>query len=312
MLVVMVMTASALLAIVMMVTMFVVMTAAALLVMVVMMFVVMVITAAALLAIVMMVTMFVVMAAAALLAIVMMVTMFVVVAAAALLVMMVVLMDQIGQLVGQGRLTFHSFHQLCTGKLIPGGGNQGGRGVVLTQQLHGSIQLLLGDGIRPGQNDGGSGFDLVIVELAKVLGVDFNLTGVSHGNCIAEGNFVVCNLLDSGNHIGQLAYTGGLDDYTVRMELGDDLLQSFAEIADERTADAAGVHFGDVDAGILQKAAVNANFTKFVFNEHQILTLVSLLDHFFDKGGFAGTKKAGIDIDFSHIYTFCIEFPPVL
>ena len=63
-----------------------------------------------------------------------------------------------------------------------------------------------------------------------------------------------------------LADTGGLNDDAVRMELLLYLHKRFAEISDKRAADAAGIHLGNLDAGLLQKAAVDADFTEFVLD----------------------------------------------
>ena len=71
----------------------------------------------------------------------------------------------------------------------------------------------------------------------------------------------------------------------------------------KRAADAAGVHLGDVDAGILQKAAVNADLAEFVFDQHNLFTLERFLDELFDQGRFACTQKAGENINFR--YLFC-------
>ncbi len=56
----------------------------------------------------------------------------------------------------------------------------------------------------------------------------------------------------------------------------------------------------DLDAGILQKAAVNADLTEFVFNQHHLLALIGFLQQLLDQGGLAGAEKAGNNVDCGH------------
>ena len=239
-----------------------------------------------------------------------------VVAAAALFIMMVVVMVMLlssqplllhfSKFSRQSGLTFHGSQQLLTGQLTPGSGNQGGNLVVFPNQGNRCIQLLLGHGISPGENDGGSGLDLIVVELTEILGVDLHLTGISHSNGVTKGHFIIRNLLNSRNNVGQLTNAGGFDDDPLGIILVDDLSQRLAEITHQAAADTAGVHLSDVDTGILQEAAVNTDLTELVLNEDQFLTLVGFLNHLFDEGGFARTQETGVNINFRHcIYTFC-------
>ena len=104
-----------------------------------------------------------------------------------LMVMMVVFMLHMGQLSLNARMAFHSLQKLRSGQFIPGSSNQCGIGIMLSQQRHSGIQFRLGDGIGTGQDDGGSSFDLVVVELTEVLAVDLYLSCIHHGNGIAQG-----------------------------------------------------------------------------------------------------------------------------
>ena len=171
---------------------------------------------------------------------------------------------------------------------------------MLPDQGYGSIQLGLGHRVGTGQDDGGSGFDLVIVELTKVLHIDLDLTGIADSHGIAQSHIFVGDLLHSADNIGEFANTGGFDDDPVGIILCDDLLQGLAEVTHQRAADAAGVHLGDIDAGILQEAAVDADLAELIFDEHQLLACIGLLDHLFDEGSLAGSQKAGVNIDFCH------------
>ena len=275
--------------------------------MIVLVFLMIVVMTAMLIMLMIVLLMIVVMAAVliVIMMVVLMLLMVMVVAAAGavfimLMVVMRMLLLQLGKLCSQSCLAFHGVQQLLTGQRAPGSGNNGGSGVMLPQQGHSSIQLGLGNGIGAGQDDGGGSLDLVVVEFAEVLHIDLDLTCVGNGNGIAQGNFLIGHLVHRADNIGQLADAGGLDEDAVRSILLDDLGQGLAEIAHQRAADAAGVHFGDVDAGILQEAAVNADLAEFVLNEDQLLALVGFGDHLLDEGRLAGTEEAGINIDFCH------------
>ena len=228
------------------------------------------------------------------------------VAAAAMvtmLMMMPVFFLQLGHLSSQGSLSFHGRDQLFTSQLIPGRCDDGCLLVVLAQHCHSSIQFGLRHRIGAGQNDGRCGFNLIVVELAEVLHIDFHLTAVHNSHSIAQSDLISHNLLHSTNDIGQFAHTGGFNDNAVRIVLLNNLSQSLAEIAHQRAADTAGVHFSDIDAGILQETAIDADLAEFIFDENQLLSLIGLLNHFLDKGGLTCTQKTGIDINF-HKNTF--------
>ena len=106
--------------------------------------------------------------------------------------------------------------------------------------------------------------------------------------------------LHGAGHVTQLAHAGGLDHDAVRVVLLHHLLQGGAEIAHQRAADAAGVQFVDLDAGLLEEAAVNADLAELVLDQHHFLACKGLLDELFDQGGFAGTQETGEDINFGH------------
>ena len=160
----------------------------------------------------MMLVLVVVVAAAALFIVVMvmMLVLVVVVAAAALFIVMMVVMVlfccqtlhfHLCQLFSQGCLTFHGVNQLRAGQFAPGSCNQGCNLVMFPNQSNGSIQLVLCDCISTGQDDGGSSFDLVVIELTKVLHVDLHLASIADSNGVAQCHFIIRNLLDSTDNI---------------------------------------------------------------------------------------------------------------
>ena len=256
--------------------------------MVVMLMIVVAATALALFVVMVMMLMVMVTAAALLIMVMMMV------------VMMLMLLLQLGKVGSQCCIAFHGLDQLLAGELCPVGGDQGSLVIALTDQLHSGIQLVLGHILAPGQDDGGSGLDLVIVELTEVLHVDLDLACIGNSNGVAQLHIMTHDLLHCADDIGQLAHTGGLNDDPVGMELRDHLLQRLAEVANQTAADAAGVHLGDVDAGIAQEAAVDADLAKFVLDENQLLALIAFRDHFLDQSGLACTEEATVNINFCH------------
>ena len=143
---------------------------------------------------------------------------------------------------------------------------------------------------------------LVVEELAEVLHIDLGLGGVHHGDKAVEVQIGCLGLdaLHGGNDVGQLAHAGGLDDDAVRGVVGQNLLEGRAEVAHQRAADAAGVHLGDLHPGVLQKAAVNADLAKLVFDEHDLLAAEHLVQQLLDESGLAGAQKAGDNVDFCH------------
>ena len=249
------------------------------------MMVLMVVVVTAAVTLLMMVLMMVVVATAV--TFFMMVLMMVVVTAAAVTILMVMmvmmlLLFHLRKLGGKRRLAVHGFQQLLTGQLMPGCGNEHGFCIVRAEQRNRRIQFILGDGIGTGQNDRSGSFHLIVIKLAKVFHVNLDLACVHNRHGAAQLHCVTCHFLYRRDHIGQLTHAGGLDHDPVGGVLCDHLLQCLAEVAHQRAADTAGVHFLNVDTCLLQKAAVNADLTKFVFDQHQFLACISLLDHFLD------------------------------
>ena len=237
------------------------------------------------------------------------VVMFLMVAAAAVLAMLVVMLLMMGMLqllhcLFQGILPCHGLQNLLAGQLGPGSGHQGGMGIVLADQLHGSIQLRLRHCIGAGKDDGFGGFNLIIVELAKVFHIYLNLADIRNRHGAAQHHIFVGHLFHRRDHIAELAHAGGLDHDPVGVILLDHLIQRLAEIAHQAAANAAGVHFRNVNAGILQETAVNTDLTKLIFDQYQLLTAICFLNHFLDQRGLTGAKKSGININCCHNSTF--------
>ena len=219
-------------------------------------------------------------------------------------------MLHMGQLSLNARMAFHSLQKLCSGQFIPGSSNQCGIGIMLSQQRHSRIQFCLSDGIGTGEDDGRSSFNLIVVELAKVLHINLNLAGIGNSDLIAQHHISTGHLLHSRYNIAELANTGGFDNDSLGSILSNHLFQGLAKITHKAAANAAGIHLRDVDAGILQETAINTDLAKFIFDQHQFLTGIGLLDHLLDQRGLTSAQETGININFCHgIFSFiCFSF----
>ena len=219
------------------------------------------------------------------------------------MMMVVRLFFELCKLDGDGAALLHRLHQLLAGQLRPRGRNDHGVLVVFADHVDALVKLFLRHAVGAAEDDGVGRLDLVIVELAEVLHIHLALRRVRHGHEIAELHVVGRDLAHGADDVGQLADAGRLDQDAVGRILRNDLLERAAEIAHQRAADAAGVHLRDLDARLLQKAAVNANFAEFVLNEDELLAVIGFLDHFFDERRLASAEKARININFCHTGT---------
>ena len=207
--------------------------------------------------------------------------------------------DQLGLEVVLGG---HGLQDLLTGQVIPCGGHDSGGGVLFAQHCHGSGDLFLAGGLGAAEQDAACMADLVIVELAEVLHIHLHLVHIGHGDKAVQLHVqMLRHTLHGAGHIAQLAHARGLDDDAVGVVLLHHLLQSGAEIAHQRAADAAGVQLVDLNAAFLQETAVNADLAELVLDQHHLLACKGLGDQLFDQSGFAGAKEAGEDINFSHV-----------
>ena len=199
---------------------------------------------------------------------------------------------------------------LLTGQGIPCGGHDGSSGVLLAQHGDRSGDLLLAGGLGAAQDDAACVADLVIIELTKVLHIHLDLVDIGHGDKAVQLHIqMLSHTLHSAGDIAQLAHTGGLNDDAVGVVLLHHLLQSGTEITHQRAADAACVQLVDLDAGLLQEAAVDADLTKLVLDQDHLLARKGFLDELLDQSRLAGTKEAGENIDIRHNAVCLFLFP---
>ena len=244
----------------------------------------------------MLVVMVMVVAAAATLIVVMMMMM--------MMVLVLLLLGQLLQSSRQGIPAFHSRQQLLAVQFVPRGRHNGGGGVLLPQQGHTGIQLFLAHPGRTAQNNGAGMLHLVIEELTEVSHIHLGLGGIHHGGKTVQHHIVHFQVLHRPDDIAEFAHTRGFNEDTVGVIGIHHLPQRLAEIAHQTATDAAAVHLGNVDARLLQKAAVNADLAKLIFNEDELLAGIGFCDQLLDEGRFASAQKAGENINFSHSNIF--------
>ena len=229
----------------------------------------------------------------------------VMVAAAAVLVVVVIVMvvrflSQRGQFGRQLRATLHGSQDLLAVQCVPRGGHDGGFGVVQAQQRYAGGQFFLATRVGAAEQNGARVGHLIVEKLAEILHIHLAFAGVDHRDGAARHRVLHGGVLHGGDDIAQLADTRRLDEHAVGVVLFNDLAQCFSKIAHKAAADAARIELVDRDAGLLHKAAVDADLTEFVFDKHQLLALVRFGDQLFDERGLAGTQKAGEYIDLRH------------
>ena len=279
------------------IVMMLVMVALAMLVMIVMMMLVMV----ALTMLAMIVMMLVMVTLAMLVMIVMM--LLVMVTLAMIIMMMVVMLSflcQMRHVRRKGIVFLHGIENDLSVKGIPVGGNDSSLSVMLAEKRHGGSQLFLIHALGAAEDDGACVFDLIVVELAEVFHVNAALGGVGYRDEAVETNVVAKHALHRADDVGQLAHARRLNENTVGMEFVQHLAKRLGEVTDKATADTTAVHFGDLDARLLEKAAVNADLTKLIFDKNGFFACVGFLEQLFDQCSFACAEKAGKYINFGH------------
>ena len=238
-----------------------------------------------------------------LMVVVMLVLMLVLIMLVVMVVMMMLVVrlvrDLLENLRNEVAAAFHGGEQLLAGQVLPRGGDDAGVLIQAAQHGNGLVEALLRALSRAGQQDGTGMRHLILEKLTEVLEVHFCLERVNNGYKAVQLNLEVSVLYRSDN-VRQLADAGRLDQDAVRMVLVHNIVQRLAEVANQRAADTACVHLVYNNAGILEKAAVNADLTELVLDQNNLLTLERIGQQTLDEGRLAGTQKTGNNINFSH------------
>ena len=213
---------------------------------------------------------------------------------------------------GQQSLAFRSRQDLIAGQLVPGSCDDSGLVIMGSQQLQCSCQFFVRDILCSAEDDGAGAFDLIVIELAEILHIDLALGSIGNGNEAVELNLVAGNSLDSVDYVGELTDARGLNNDPVGMVFFEDFVECLAEVAHEGAADTAGVHLVDLDPGLFEEAAVNADLAELIFNQHELFVVIALFDKLFDEGCFSGSEETGKNVDFCHKTLFLSFFDEMI
>ena len=206
-----------------------------------------------------------------------------------LIVVVMVLTLHVLQLLVQS-VVVHGLTDLLAVELGPGRSDQAGMVVQALQQLHSGGGFGLARRVGTAEDDQVGVFHLVVEKLAEVAHIHAALAGIHHGDLGADVRAL--HLFHGLGHVGQLAHAGRLDDDAVGGKVLHHLFQGLGKVAHQGAADAAGVHLGDLHAGILQKAAVNGDLAELVFDQNQLLAFIALSDELADQGRLARAEKS--------------------
>ena len=166
--------------------------------------------------------------------------------------------------------TCHCLEDRLACQIIPRCSDDACFRIQLMDDIHCSLQLLIGYHLCSGEDDTCCCSDLIIEELLEVPVIDLASCSVHNSYITVEVN--AFDRTDRFQDIGKLADAGRFDHNPVRMIVFKNLLQSSLEIAFQCAADASAVDLRDLDTGFLQESAVNTDFSEFIFNKHDLLT----------------------------------------
>ena len=225
-----------------------------------------------------------------------MVMIVIVTAAGAILIMLMVVMmavlKKLGKLALEGVLVLHSGNDVSTAEQIPIGGNDGSVIVEIFNYIQSALKLFLGNICGMGENYGVCKLDLIVEKLTEILCVLFALICVNNGGEAVKYHFLGGNVLHSLDNVGKLANARGLNEDTLGGVGFNDFSKRLAEITNKGAADAARIHFGDFNASVLHKSAVDTHGAEFIFNKNELFARKSLFDKLFDKRGLTRAQKS--------------------
>ena len=187
---------------------------------------------------------------------------------------------------------FHGGKYILTRKHIPRRYYYCSIGIVLTKKSNRFLYLMLLCALRMREDNGRRVGNLVVIELAEVLHIHLALINVSNRGKSVKHSVVRINILHRTDNVRKLTYSRGLNNNSVGRIFNEHLLKSLRKIADERTANATGIHLGYFNSRISEEPAVNSYLTEFVFDKHNLLSGVRFLYKLLYKSGFSGAEKA--------------------
>ena len=263
-----------------------------------MMMLMIVIMAALAVMVVMMMLMVVIMAALAVMVVMMLMVM------AALTVMVMVLMVMlILYFIQTDDRAFHRIQDFLSSQLFHRSCDDRSFRIQSAEQFHRSLDLFRCRflGIRTAQNNRSRTLYLILKELSKVSQIHLALHHINNRRRRVQRNtrlfFHICNRLDD---VRQLAYSGRLNDNTVRMIFCNYLAERLSEISHQRTTDTTGIHLTDLDSRVFQKSTVNSDLSKLILNQNHLLTLQRVSQKLLDQRRLSSSQKTGDNVYSCH------------
>ena len=108
--------------------------------------------------------------------------------------------------------------------------------------------------------------DLIVKELTEVLHIHLAFINIDDNDCAVYYRVLNIRFENCLGNVAELSNTRGLYKNSVGVIGCYDLMECLTEVTNERAANAARIHFGDLNARLLKKAAVNTDLSKFIFN----------------------------------------------
>ncbi len=181
----------------------------------------------------------------------------------------------------------HCGENLFSVKLVPGRGDCRCTYIASAHESDSGFEPVRVAYVGVAENYTARGLYLIVKELAEVFHIHFAFSRVDYRGVSVYNAVVQARAFDRADNVGKLADARRLYQDTVGAVFRVHLFQSFRKVADERTADTARIEFVYLNARVLQKSAVDAYLSEFVFYQYEFFACVSFLYKFFDKRGFA-------------------------
>ncbi len=255
---------------------------------VVMMFMLVMVMVAVLIVVVMMFVLVVVMVAV----FIMVVVMFMLIMVVVVMMLVTGLLEKSLELVVECVFLSHSLNELLSCELVPLCCYDRSCRIESLELLNDFVELILRETCCMAEDKAACICYLIVEEFAEVFLIHLALLSVNDCCETVELDIVSVDIAHSVYNVAELADAGGLDEYAVGLVFSKHLFKRFAEVSNERAANAAGVHFCYFDAGVLEEAAVNAYLTEFVLDKHELFAFIALVYELLDKSGLTCSEEA--------------------
>ena len=153
--------------------------------------------------------------------------------------MMMLVLKQLVELLGNSSGTFHSIKHLRSGQLIPIGAYNSCRFVVLTNKLYSLVELFLAHLTRMAEYDTSRMLYLIVKELTKVLHIHLTFSGINNNCATVKLYVVIFNRVNRLHNVAELSNSRRLDKHSVGVIFAYNFAKRITKISNKRTTDAA-------------------------------------------------------------------------